>query len=105
MTETGEPSGKKSPQPSFPLRATAIGGEIGCLTLIIVLAAVFGGLWLDRLLGTKPVITFILVFASAPLALFLTFRIAMRSINSLNANLPPASTGKHPTTDKEDEER
>ncbi len=73
--------------------------------MIIVLAAVFGGIWLDNIFGSKPIITFILVFASAPLALFLTFKIAMRSINSLNVNLPPATDGKTKPIDQEEEDR
>ena len=34
-------------------QALTVGGEVGCITLLIVGAAVFGGLWLDRLLGIK----------------------------------------------------
>ncbi len=59
-------------------QALTVGGEVGCLTLMIVLGAVIGGLWLDRLLGTKPFFTVFLVLASAPLALGLTFWIAKR---------------------------
>jgi len=77
-----------------------IGGEVGCLTLIIVLLAVFGGLWLDRLFGTKPVITLTLVLASAPLSLALTFWLAKRSIG--DATRPP-TVGKNPSaTEGED---
>jgi hypothetical protein len=32
-------------------------GQVGCVTLVIVLASVFGGLWLDGLFGTKPLFT------------------------------------------------
>jgi hypothetical protein len=104
MTLPGDSPDKKSSQHSFTLRVVAIGGEVGCITLIIVLAAVFGGLWLDRLLGTKPIITFILIIASAPLALFLTFRIAIRMIGSHQSNPPPPSGGRINTTKKEDED-
>jgi F0F1-type ATP synthase assembly protein I len=74
-----------------------IGGEVGCLTLAIVLLSVFGGLWLDRLFGTKPVIMLILVLASAPLSLALTYWVAVRSIRSVS----PASkeTGKPEATE------
>ena len=104
MTLPGDSPGKIRPPQSFSLRVVAIGGEVGCITLIVVLAAVFGGLWLDRMLGTKPIITFILVIASAPAALFLTFRIALRAINDMNAKLPPAPGGKLNMTEKEDKD-
>jgi F0F1-type ATP synthase assembly protein I len=67
-----------------------VGGEVGCLTLVVVLAAVFGGIWLDRLFDTKPVIMIILVLAAAPLSLVLTFWVAMRAVKDIN-NQP--STG------------
>jgi F0F1-type ATP synthase assembly protein I len=73
-----------------------VGGEVGCLTLLIVLGAVFGGLWLDRLFGTKPLLTVLLVLASAPLSLVLTFWIAKRAVSSVTP--PPNTEGNlHPT--------
>lgn len=65
-------------------QAFTVGGEVGCLTVLIVLGAVLGGLWLDKLIGTKPLITILLVLASAPLSLFLTYKIAKRSVGSTN---------------------
>jgi hypothetical protein len=68
--------------------ALTVGGEVGCLTLIIVLGSVIGGLWLDNLLGTKPMLTIFLVVASAPVSLGLTFWLAKRAV----ANMTPAKT-------------
>jgi len=62
----------------------ALGGQIGCVTLVIVLVAAFGGSWLDDLLGTKPLFTIILVLGAAPLSLFLTYMMAIRAINKVN---------------------
>jgi F0F1-type ATP synthase assembly protein I len=64
-------------------QALTVGAEVGCLTLLIVLVSVFAGIWLDKLLGTKPVITIILVVASAPLSLVLTFWVAKRSVSKI----------------------
>ena len=61
---------------AFNAKALTVGAEVGCVTLIIVLAAVFGGIWLDRILGTKPLFTVSLVLLSAPLALALTVELA-----------------------------
>jgi F0F1-type ATP synthase assembly protein I len=68
-----------------------VGGEIGCLMLIFVLVAVFGGLWLDRLFGTKPLFTILLVLGSAPLSIVITYWIAIRAVRDVN---PPPSAGK-----------
>ena len=34
-------------------------GQVGCLTLVVILASVFGGLWLDKTFGTKPDFTLV----------------------------------------------
>jgi hypothetical protein len=46
-------------------------GQVGCLTLVIILASVFGGLWLDNTFGTKPVFTLALLFAGIPVSVCL----------------------------------
>jgi hypothetical protein len=73
---------------SASMPVIALGGQIGCVTLVVVLAAAFGGIWLDNLLGTKPLLTIILVLGAAPLSLFLTYLMAMRAINKVNLPLP-----------------
>ena len=70
------------------LKVATLGGQVGCLTLGIVLASVFGGLWLDNFLGTKPVLTIILLLASAPVSLVLTFLVVTRSMKDINMTLP-----------------
>jgi hypothetical protein len=89
MSPTNDSTKTSSSQYAFNSKVLLVGGEVGCLTLIIVLASVFGGLWLDNLLGTKPLITIILVLASAPLSLVLTFWIAKRAVKDIET-LPPA---------------
>jgi MFS family permease len=65
-------------------QAAKVGLQVGVLTLGIVLISVFGGLWLDRLFGTKPLLTIFLVLASAPVSLTLTVWVAKRALNKKN---------------------
>ena len=58
-------------------------GQVGCLTLIIILASVFGGLWLDRTFGTKPILTLALLFAGIPMSLVLMLVIARKMLARL----------------------
>ena len=58
-------------------------GQVGCLTLIIILASVFGGLWLDKIFGTKPVITLVLLFAGIPLSVLVMLSVARRTLARL----------------------
>ncbi len=60
-------------------------GQVGCLTLVIVLASLFGGLWLDRTFNTKPLFTLILLFAGIPLSVVLMLVIARRTIARLKS--------------------
>lgn len=55
-------------------------GQVGCLTLVIILASVFGGLWLDNMFGTKPVITLVLLFAGIPISVFVMLTVARRTL-------------------------
>jgi len=58
-------------------------GQVGCLTLVIILASVFGGLWLDRTFGTKPIFTLALLFAGIPMSLVLMLVIARKTLARL----------------------
>ena len=58
-------------------------GQVGCLTLIIILASVFGGLWLDNTFGTKPVFTLALLFAGIPVSVLVMLVVARRTLARL----------------------
>ncbi len=58
-------------------------GQVGCLTLIIILASVFGGLWLDQTFGTRPVFTLALLFAGVPISVFVMLTVARRTLARL----------------------
>jgi F0F1-type ATP synthase assembly protein I len=58
-------------------------GQVGCLTLVIILASVFGGLWLDKIFGTKPVITLVLLFAGIPVSVLVMLSVARRTLTRL----------------------
>ena len=58
-------------------------GQVGCLTLVIILASVFGGLWLDNTFGTKPVFTLVLLFAGIPISVLVMIVVARRTLARL----------------------
>jgi F0F1-type ATP synthase assembly protein I len=45
------------------------------LTLIIIFTALFAGIFLDRLLNSKPLLTIVLAIASIPVTIYATFRV------------------------------
>ena len=58
-------------------------GQVGCLTLAVILASVFGGLWLDNQFGTKPVFTLVLLFAGIPVSVLLMLSISRKALARL----------------------
>ncbi len=58
-------------------------GQVGCLTLVIILASVFGGLWLDKTFGTKPVFTLALLFAGIPISVLVMLVVSRRTLARL----------------------
>ena len=61
-------------------------GQVGCLTLVIILASVFGGLWLDQTFHTKPLFTLIFLFAGIPLSVVLMLFAARKTIARIKSN-------------------
>ena len=58
-------------------------GQVGCLTLVIILASVFGGLWLDKTFNTKPVFTLALLFVGIPISVLVMLVVARRTLARL----------------------
>jgi F0F1-type ATP synthase assembly protein I len=83
---------KKRAQYIFNLTLAAVAGQVGFLTLCIVLAALFGGLWMDKRLDTKPMFTVILMLVSVPVTLVMMFWV----VRSATARIKPVSSPKKP---------
>lgn len=66
-------------------------GQVGCLTLLIIMASVFGGLWLDKVFDTKPVITLALLFAGIPVSVIVMLTVARRTLSRLKENVEKES--------------
>jgi len=52
----------------FNVALAIVAGQVGFLTLVIVLAAVLGGLWLDNRFQTRPILTIALLIISIPIS-------------------------------------
>ncbi|MGH2620106.1 MAG: AtpZ/AtpI family protein [Anaerolineales bacterium] len=63
--------------PDLPLALAGLLGQVGCVTLIVIFAALGSGLWLDSQFDTRPVFTLILVLGSVPVTIYLMVRIVL----------------------------
>jgi uncharacterized membrane protein YedE/YeeE len=74
-------------------------GQIGCLTVLVVLAALGAGLWLDGRLQTKPIFTLGLLLGSVPVSLYLMVRILLAGM----ARIQGEGGAKTPVIEEEGE--
>lgn len=81
MSRSGDRSEKSRFGYALNLTLVAVAGQVGCLTLIIVLAALFGGLWLDNQFDSRPLFTIILMIGSVPVTLVAMFWV-VRAVTS-----------------------
>ncbi len=54
--------------------------QVGVWSIGLLLIALFGGLWLDRVLNTGRVITIVLLLASFPATLYIIYRVALSTV-------------------------
>ena len=66
-------------------------GQVGCLTLIIILASVFGGLWLDRTFDTKPFFTLALLLAGIPVSVLVMLNVGRKTLARMQDKLDKES--------------
>ncbi len=80
------------------LAVGALLGQVGCVTLVVILAALVAGLWLDRQLDSRPLFTVLLMLGSVPVTIYLMIRIVLAGASKFER-----MTGPVPTSAQEEE--
>ena len=78
----------------FNATTAVVLGQVGFLTLVIILVSVGIGLFLDRTFETLPWMTVILVLGSIPVSLLITVRTVKRVLNQ-HAVKPDSGESTH----------
>ena len=92
MSQTDpRPLGTK--QKVLNLTLAVVAGQVGCLTLVITLLAVFIGLYLDNLYGSKPAFTIGLLLGSIPVSLILMFVVVRTAVKRIKYKPSDSSSG------------
>ena len=86
--------GKDRLQHVYNLTLASVTGLVGCLTLVIVIAALIFGLWLDGYLDTKPLFTLILIIGSVPVTLVVMFMVVNAATKRMKTE-PPKKKVEH----------
>lgn len=73
----------KPPSRLRNLSIAAIAAQAGCLIIVMVLTALFAGLWLDAQFGRRGPFTICLVVLSVPVTLYVVLRIVLRLVAAI----------------------
>lgn len=87
MSQTGDPKDGNRPLRSLNITLALVTGQVGCLTILIIFAALFVGRWLDTQFGSSPLFTIALMVGSVPVTLILMFWV----VRSVTARYGPQS--------------
>ena len=82
---SNSPGGPARKQNFFNLALVGMMGQVGCLTLVIVLGALFLGLWLDGIFQTRPWITIGLVVVSMPVSVIAMVVLTRMAVDKIKA--------------------
>jgi len=66
------------------LTLAGISALTGCVALLVVLVALFLGLWLDQQLGQRGPATILVLILSVPVSLYLMTRLALGLVRRIN---------------------
>jgi len=83
-------------QDEFRTAVTMTVAWVAGLTLLIIFGALLAGLWLDKILTSKPLFTIIFVLASIPVTLFLTFRVVRTATVRIQPAIKKDATEEEP---------
>lgn len=96
MSQTNPKEGKNR-RYTFNLALAAVAGQVGCLTTVIVVAALLVGLFIDSRLDTRPTFTILITVLSIPVTLGAMFWIVRR----VTSRLKPVPTTKNEEAQEE----
>ena len=101
MTPTGNRPDANRSQFNFSIALAVALGLVGCLTLVILFLALFGGIWLDSQFDSKPIFAVGLLIASVPVTLIVMFWV-VRKVTA--RYMPQNQVQAHPAQEDENRE-
>ncbi|MBN1203131.1 MAG: AtpZ/AtpI family protein [Anaerolineae bacterium] len=75
-----------------------VAGQAGCVTIVLIIGALFAGMYLDTQLDTHPLFTLGLILVSVPVSLYAMVRLMLSSVAAIKHDSSPAE--KSPTKEK-----
>ncbi len=88
MSQIGDQPKEDRGRYAFNLTLAAVAGQVGCLTLVVIFIALFGGLWLDNRFQTRPLFTLILLIGSVPVTLVAMVWVVRQATSRIKSDEP-----------------
>lgn len=85
-------SDSNNPQSTFNAAVISVALQVGCLTLVIIFAALLLGLFLDQTFDTRPLFTILLLVGSMPATWIAVFWSVNRAKKKLKPPIETKST-------------
>ncbi len=76
------------PRYSFGATLALVTGMVVVVVGFCVIAALVGGVWADKTLGTRPVFTVALIVAAGPISLYGVYRFTTGALSRMTSALP-----------------
>ncbi len=90
-----------SKQRLLNLSLVGLVSQVGCVTLLIIIAALLGGMFLDNRLGTKPWFTIGLLVGSVPVSLVIMIFLARSAVKKMKIEKPKQTTQEESSLGKD----
>jgi NADH:ubiquinone oxidoreductase subunit H len=88
MTAPGDPVQSDRRRNALNLTLAAVTSQVGCITVVITIGALFLGLWLDAQFGTRPLLTVVLTISSLPVTLVTMFLAVRWTLGKMQVDVP-----------------
>jgi F0F1-type ATP synthase assembly protein I len=86
----------KQGQDEFRSAVTMTVFWVAGLTLVVIFVALFAGMLLDKILGTKSIFTIVLMITSIPVTIYLTMRVVKKATGRIQPAAKKEITEEEP---------
>ncbi|MFP3854956.1 MAG: AtpZ/AtpI family protein [Anaerolineales bacterium] len=76
-------------QQALGIAVAGLLGQVGCLTVIIIAAALAAGLWIDAQFDTQPIFTIVCILGSIPVTIYLMIRLVLSGMARFQPDMSP----------------
>jgi F0F1-type ATP synthase assembly protein I len=90
MSQTKLKDGINRKKYTLNLALATVAGQVGCVTILIIVVALIAGLWLDNRFNTRPIFLATLLIVSVPVTVIIMLWI----VRSVIAHIKPSTDGE-----------